>query len=110
MRFFACFCFVTVLLVGLWFGNQTRFWGGLFVLNLYWFIAYLSYQVEQFMDSKGKLPFSYAKFIAITLIVYTVACFIRGSNWTLFNKDITATIIGIGFVAFLVHTAFNHKK
>lgn len=110
MKFLACFSYVTILLCCYWFGDTGRFWGGLFILNMYLFVAFMSWIVEGYLNEKDKLFFTYIKFISLAQAIYVITCYFMGRTWSLFHKDITATIIGIGFATFLLHTAFKHNK
>lgn len=85
-------------------------WGGLYILNYSAFVAFLSWELEKLITGDSKLFFQYTKYIALFLSIYNVVCYIRGQSWSLFNRDLTATIIAIGFGVFLVHNALNHKR
>lgn len=52
-----------------------------------------------------KLILNYIQYLSVANCIYIAICMFRNRFWVIYNTDIFAYILGISFVAILVHIA-----
>jgi hypothetical protein len=85
--------------------------------NAYWyaadkvvqtaFVGVLAYFLEQAKGNSEneRLFFTYLKWLSLANAVYIAICAYKNYTFALYNTPIFAYVMGIGFVAFMVHCA-----
>lgn len=113
MKMAVCFTYVLLSLVYLSIDDSTflRISGGVNIITQIGFIGYLSFLMEanKKNDENERLFFSYLKYFSIGNCAYVIACLIFGIDWSIYNTDLMAYLLGIGFVAFLIHLALKRN-
>lgn len=113
MKSVVCFLFVLLNVIYLTpIADNGRMWGGINLITLYGFIGYLCLLVDKIkaLNKNERLFFEYVKWMSWANCPYILVCIIRGKGYGLLHTDIFAYIIGIGFIAFLIHCALNNKE
>lgn len=89
--------------------DRGRTWGGINIMTHMAMIGYLCYLLEdlKYLAKAEQLFFTYLKFISIANCIYIVWCILKGSRFSMLHTDTMAWIMGIGFIAFLVHNALR---
>ena len=91
--------------------DDSRFWGGLNLITLYGFGAYMCYLVGiSEKDKTGRLFFEYVKYMCLSQCFYVAWCIYKGKGYSIGHTDIMAYILGLGFATFLLHCALNNKS
>lgn len=109
------FCFLFVLLNVIYLtpiADNGRIWGGINLITLYAFIGYICMLVDKIktLSENERLFFEYVKWMSWANCPYILVCMIIGKGFGIMHTDLFAYIIGVGFVAFLIHCALNNKE
>lgn len=91
-------------------GNE--FWYGMDKIMQTAFVGALSYflQSNKKNTDNERLFFEYLTFLSLANAIYLAFCLYKNTSFAIYNTPIFAYVMGIGFIAFLVHCAINKKE
>lgn len=111
MRVIVCFLYVALTITYLAFGDSSPFWGGLNIITNIGFVGYLCFllkDIKVFTEDE-RLFFTYLQWLSVANCLYIFVCIIKDTSFAIYNTDIFAYIMGIGFVVFMIHCALNKQ-
>lgn len=105
-------CFGYILMMFLYFlVDYSKLSGALFLVGQTIFIAFLCHLVSgSLYDEIEKLFFKYVEYLSLANVAYIIICYIRGSDFAIYNTDVFAYIIGVSFVAFALQSVYLRGK
>lgn len=110
MRKAVYFAYVALSLIYLAFGDSSIIWGGVNIITQIGFVGFLSH-IVQGRDETERLFLLYIKWLSVVNCGYILVCmFITNKFVVIYNTDLFAYVLGIGFVVFLIHNALIPKK
>lgn len=115
MKIAACFIYVLLSILYLSINvpaEYLRISGGINIITQIGFVGYLCHlmQISKTSNKTERLFFTYLKYLSISNCLYILTCIIRGEYWSIYNTDIFAYIMGIGFFVFLIQVAYLNEE
>lgn len=104
-----CFTYVLATVLYLIYGDSSYLWGGINIITQIAFIGYLCYllgTIEGFRKIEKRF-FNYLTWLSVANCIYILFCIIKGTGFAIYNTDIFAYIMSIGFVTFMMHSALD---
>lgn len=110
MKFAACFIFILILVFCLWYGDNTRIWGGLFIINLYLLGWFAFWELSKIWIKMNKLIAIFIQYICLFQALYTATCMILGPEWVMSNRVNVAWLVLVGLGSLIAHIIINQIK
>lgn len=108
MKIAACFLYILCNMLYLVFGDDSPAWGGFHLNTHVLFISFTTWQLWDKFKGNERLFLQYVTFLSLADALYTTVCVFKDKYWVLYNTNIFAYILGIGFLVFLLHCALKN--
>lgn len=111
MKIVACVIYIVLVILYLFLGDYSRYWGGIFMINQYAFISLLC----AFLLSKHKSNYSEQLFLkcsifnTLTLSVYTMASIWASHEWVKFFTPYVASLLSVVFMGVSYYAWVKHR-